>query len=363
MRLERLVLRNFRNLREVEIAPHPGYNLLLGPNGSGKTNLCEALYFAARGELLKGERQRELIAFGESLALIELELDHDSLKIVLDGAAKMKRVEVNGKPAGPHFPPLLRVVAFTASDLQVIKGEPQLRRAFLDGAIGELDPEYKRYLRRYERVVSGKNYLLRQGQGRPDQELLAVYQEELAGLGARLLARRLAYLRELNEELRRLRGRLELRPLELEYLSSLEGLPEAKEPERLESWLARGLERLAEEEAKCGFSLVGPHRDDLRFISAGIDLRRFGSQGEQRLAIIQAKLAQCELHRQRFGDYPILILDDLLSELDPRAGRLLLGALPKGVQAFLTATEPPPALEGLVDRTYLLEEGRVREWA
>lgn len=348
--------------------PHPGYNLFLGPNGSGKTNLCEALYFAARGELLKGERQRELITWGESLALIELELDRDSLRIVLDGAAKMKRVEVNDKPAEPGVPSrLLRVVAFTAADLQVIKGEPQLRRAFLDGAISELEPEYKRYLQRYERVVSGKNYLLRQGQGRPDRELLAVYQERLASLGALLLARRLAYLHELNEELARLQGRLGLglRPLKLEYLPSLTGLPELEEPEpeQLMPWLASGLERMIAEEVRRGFSLVGPHRDDLQFTCDGVDLRRFGSQGEQRLALIQAKLAQCELHRRRFGSYPILILDDLLSELDPRMGRLLLGALPKGVQAFLTATEFPPALRGFVDRTYLLGEGRVREQA
>ncbi|MGQ9477673.1 MAG: DNA replication/repair protein RecF [Candidatus Bipolaricaulia bacterium] len=363
MRLKRLVLRNFRNLWEVEITPHPGYNLLLGANGSGKTNLCEALYFAARGELLKGERQRELIAWGESQALIELELDRDSLKIVLDGAAQMKRVELNDKPAEPgRLDECLRVVAFTAADLQVVKGEPQLRRAFLDSAIAELDPEYKRYWRRYERVVSGKNYLLRQGQGQPDHELLTVYQGELAGLGARLLSRRLAYLQELNDELRCLQGRLgSSKSLELEYLPSLAGLPE--EPEQFEPWLASGLEQMAAEEARRGFSLVGPHRDDLRFTSAGVDLKRFGSQGEQRLAILEVKLAQCELHRRRFGSYPILILDDLLSELDSRSGQLLLMAFPPGAQVFLTATELPAALEGFVGRTYLLEEGRVRERA
>ncbi len=360
MRLKRLALRNFRNLREVEITPHPGYNLLLGANGSGKTNLCEALYFAAKGELLKGERQRELIAFGESLALIELELDRDLLKIVLDGTARMKRVELNDKPAEPgRLNECLRVVAFTAADLQVIKGEPQLRRAFLDSAIAELDPEYKRYWRRYERVVSGKNYLLRQG--RPDQELLAVYQEELARLGAQLLARRLAYLQEINAELRCLQGRLGLKSLELEYLPSLEGLPGS--PEQLLARLASELDRVAAEEERRGFSLVGPHRDDLQFTSEGVDLKRFGSQGEQRLAILEAKLAQCELHRRRFGSYPILILDDLLSELDPKNGRLLLEALPPEAQAFLTAIELPPILKGFVGRTYYLGEGRVREQA
>jgi len=282
------------------------------------------------------------------------------LRITLDGDQRTKRIEVNGKPERPgRLSEYLRVVAFTADDLQVIKGQPSARRGLLNAAIAELDPEYKFYWRRYERVLQGKNLLLRQS--RPNQELLTVYQQELIELGAALVARRLGYLRRMNEELRLIHERMEVDrgPLQLEYRPSIPHLPEnAKE---LEGWLAAGVEAKAEEERRRGFSIVGPHRDDLQFISGEVDLGQFGSQGEQRLAMIQFKLGQLELHRKRFGGYPVLILDDLLSELDPGRGRLLLRALPAGVQVFLTATELRPPLQELRCRVYLVEDGRVRE--
>jgi DNA replication and repair protein RecF len=360
MRLRRILLKNFRNLREVELLPDEGYNLLLGANAAGKTNLCEAIYYAARGELLKGERQRELIRWGERWTLIELAIDQDLLRITLDGDERTKRVEINGKPERPgRLSEYLRVVAFTADDLQIIKGRPSGRRRILNSMLAELDLEYKFQWRRYEQVLRGKNLLLRQGQ--PDRELLAVYQQKLIKLGALLIARRLAYLRQMNEELRALHKRLEVGrgPLQLEYISSVPQLPE--DEGELEGWLAAAVEARAEEERQRGFSIVGPHRDDLRFVSGGIDLGQFGSQGEQRLAIIQLKLGQLELHCQRFDQYPILILDDLLSELDSQRGQLLLEALPSGIQAFLTATELRPPLQELGCRIYLVEDGRVKE--
>lgn len=367
MRLRRISLRNFRNLREVELSPSPEYNLLLGPNGAGKTNLCEAIYYAARGELLKGERQRELITWGEGWASLELEVDRDLLRIVLDGTTRVKRVEVNGKGISSRgLTVYLRAIAFTADDLQIIKGEPQIRRGFLDGAVAELFPGHRSCWRRYERVVREKNHLLRQG--KPDEALLSIYREKMVELGASLISRRLWYLKELNRELALLRDRSGLdlrlgRPLRLEYLPSFSLLELPEEPEELKKWLAEGLAAISAEERRRGLSLIGPHRDDLRFTCGGIDLRRFGSQGEQRTAIIQVKLAQLELHRRRFGSHPVLILDDLLSELDPRMGRLLLSALPPGVQAFLTATELRPPLTELPARVYRLEGGELKEEA
>lgn len=353
-------MRNFRNLRAVELFPDEGYNLLLGANAAGKTNLCEAIYYAAQGELLKGERQRELIRWGERWTLIELEVGRDLLRITLDGDEQTKRIEVNGKQERTgRLSDYLRAVTFIPDDLQAIKGRPSGRRRFLDGAIAELDPKHKFHWRRYERVVREKNLLLRQG--RPDQELLAVYQQELIELGAVLVARRLAYLREMNEELRAIGKRMEVDrgPLQLAYLPSIPHLPE--DVKELGHWLAAGLEAQAAVERRRGFSVVGPHRDDLQFASRGIDLGQFGSQGEQRLAIIQAKLAQLALHRRRFGEYPVLILDDLLSELAPEWGRLLLEALPSGIQAFLTATELRPPLRQRVGQVYLVKDGQVME--
>lgn len=376
MKLSSIKLRNFRNLTKVDLELAEGYNIIWGENASGKTNFCEAIYFASCGRLLKGDRQSDLIKLGERFALIELEVGKDRCRILLDGDEKAKTIEINGKRAQPReLYGRLRAVIFTPDELQLLKGSPRRRRKFLDEAISELSFEYRHRWQRYEQVVRRKNALLRQGWS--DRELLEVYNQELVQLGAALIADRLKFLSQMNSALEALHRRLKLDlgldlslggpplRLRLHYRSSLpqlkpDGLTKIKMGQsELEAALAEGLELRAEAERRQGMALVGPHRDELRFLAGEMDLGRFGSQGEQRLAVILLKLAQLELHREQLGDYPVLILDDLLSELDRGRAELLLRGLPRGVQVFLTYTELTEPLRRLEGRFYRIQAGQV----
>lgn len=352
MKIERLALYNFRNLAPTELAPDGRLNLIIGPNAAGKSNLCEAIYFAAKGWLLKGERQRDVIAFGQHEAAIELSVDGDEIRVYLDGRARAKTIELNReKKTQGELSARLRALLFTPDELQIIKGRPEQRRRFLDRSIADLSRQYWHVLREYEQALRRKSVLLRQRN--PHLEVLEVFNQELITRGSWLIAQRRAYIGELNKTLperyRAICGQAS--ELMLRYES-----PQVS--------LAQLIHDMTPEEIRRGMVLVGPHRDDLRFELDGHDLRRFGSQGEQKSALCAVLLAQLDLYYQRFGDYPVLILDDVLSELDrPRLQRLLQ-LLPKDIQIFLTHTavdidELSPEVRAVAQRIFALEGGRL----
>ncbi|MCS7197958.1 MAG: DNA replication and repair protein RecF [Candidatus Bipolaricaulota bacterium] len=352
MKVERLALYNFRNLAPLELMPDGGLNLIIGPNAAGKSNLCEAIYYVAKGWLLKGERQRDVIAFGQQEAAIELSVNGDEIRVHLNGRARAKTIELNHeRKTQSELSARLHVVLFTPDELQILKGRPEQRRRFLDRSISEISREYRYVLREYEQVLQRKSALLHQET--PDPEVLEVFNQELVERGSWLIAQRREYIRELNkmlpERYQAICGR------ESKLVLSYEG-PSVP--------LAQLIRDATPEEIRRRMILVGPHRDDLRFMLDGHDLRRFGSQGEQKSALCAVLLAQLDLGFQRFGDYPILILDDVLTELDrPRLQRLLQ-LLPKDIQIFLTHTamdpeELFPEVRAVARRIFAIENGRV----
>jgi len=359
MKLTKLTLRNFRNLEPVTLVPAANLNLIVGANASGKTNLCEAIVYASRGGLLKGERQRELIRWDETWSTLEAEVDSDHIRIVLNGSDRGKRIALSGETVthGKLFD-VFKVVLFTPDDLQVIKGSPSSRRRLLDGGIAELYRSHRANLQAYEQVVRRKNALLSRAPA--DPELLAVYNAELVKRGAKLVETRLKYLDALNRHLARIHASLS-RPaceLQIRYDSELDyGAERTVEP------LERGVQQRQPQERRRGLSLVGPHRDDLRFALEGMDLRRYGSQGQQKTALIATKLAQLELFREQVGAYPVLVLDDVLSELDPERTQLLLEHLPQDLQLFLTETALSAPLAARAGKVFRVARGDVRELA
>lgn len=361
MELRSISLVNFRNLRALKLFPATRLNVIFGANASGKTNLCEAIYYAAKGLLLKGDRQRDLITWGCDLLVLSFETEKDRLRIYLNGSDHSKSIEINAeKKRQSDLYEYLRVLIFTSEDLQIIKGSPGQRRRFLDRSLCDLKPDLRHLLLEYDQLVQRKNALLRTG--RFDRDLLDVFNQELIEKGAQILAARFEHLQKLNECLKEAYAQLtnEKKALQLRYeVDKLQTcqLANLQTCKLIQAALAESLEQVAREEERRGFSLVGPHRDDLAIELDGLNVRRFGSQGEQKSCMIALKLAQLELQKLVFHEYPILIMDDVLSELDASRIELLLNHLPDAVQIFLTHTELTDALRKRASKIFFINNG------
>ncbi len=340
MRLERVRLADFRNYASLDFAPRPGLNVFVGPNAQGKSNLLEALALLATGKSFRAHRESELIRAGRERADVAGEARIAAGAIGLrcgiahTPAGTRKTFEVNGGAVGfARFLGRTRVVTFVPADLQLVGGGPALRRAFLNGALAQLSPTYYRELALYAKVVQQKAALLR-GLVAPDRDLLLAYNDELVRPASALIAARRAFVAELAAATAavyaRWRGTAET--LSLAYAPNPEGD------------VAAALAASAEAELRRRTTLVGPHRDDLRLAVDGRPLAAFGSQGQQRTAVLALKVAEYEVMRARSGDAPILLLDDVLSELDPERAAGFLDAAGGFEQAFLTATELPARL-------------------
>ncbi len=356
MKLSKLSLKQFRNLEPLSLEPHENLNLIVGLNASGKTNLCEALFYASRGQLLKGERQREIINWDCQWSTLNLEVGSEHIRIVMDNHEQTKTLELSGELVKQQdLFDVFKVLIFTPDDLQIVKGSPSKRRRMLDRSIADLDVAYRKALLNYEQVLKRKNILLRRD--RPDPELLSVYQQQLVEHGTQLVRQRLLYLNELNKYLSVFHQELNQakKPLFLKYESDVPY--DGNVPQQLEE----ALKNAHQKEIDRRMSLIGPHRDDVCFDIEGMDVRRYGSQGQQKTALIALKLAQLELFKERLGEYPVLILDDVLSELDPERTQMLLNHLPQDLQLFLTETDLSDPLVERAGKVFRISHGQIEE--
>ncbi len=337
MRLEHVRLADFRNYASLEFAPAQGLNVFVGPNAQGKSNLLEALAMLGTGKSFRAHRESELIRTGSERAEIggEARIAAGEVRLrctlTTTPAGTRKTFAVNGGSVGfARFLGRTRVVTFVPADLQLASGGPSLRRAFLNGALAQLSPVYYRDLALYGKIVQQKAALLR-GAIAADRELLLAYNDELVRPARALIAARRAFAAELSEATgamyARWRGARER--LTLTYAAN----PEGDVAEALAAQLDAEVRRRA--------TLVGPHRDDLRLLVDGKPLAAFGSQGQQRTAVLALKVAEYDVMRARSGEAPILLLDDVLSELDAERAGGFLGAVEGFEQAFLTTTDLP----------------------
>ena len=342
MLLESVEVHNFRNLRDTLIC-RPGLNILVGDNGHGKTNWLEAICILATTRSFKTAKLQETIRFGEDLAIIrgpvrQSEEITRELQVAIQG--KTKSLSVNGKKeTAANYLGQLHAVVFNSDELGVVRGLPESRRRFLDAGIVSLHPPFIQVFTDYGRIIRQKNSLLqtaRDGEYTVGKtaELLEPWHEQLITLATRIHKGRLRFVERLNEVLeKKLFGREEI---SIRYLSSLEGKGDLG---NYESLLSERLNLRVQAEVVAGHALIGPHRDDLDIQLDGHDLRKFGSAGQQRSALLLLQLASISVYNATRGEYPLFLLDDIDAELDYKRIGQLLDYLSDKTQTLVTTSK------------------------
>ncbi len=376
MHIKHLSLTNFRNYIRLELDLPPRLTLIQGDNAQGKTNLLEAIYFLATtrplharmdSQLINWSAQRDEMPFARVVADIQRGDAPHRVEITLIKTPKpeagrlRKRIKVDGvERRALDLIGLVNVVIFSPQDLELISGPPQLRRHYLNATICQIDPRYCRALNRYNRILRQRNYLLRQLQerhGDPDQ--LAFWDEGLIEEGTYIIAQRQETLTELNELIHethlRLTGGKER--LNLVYQPSIKFTTE----QRIEEAFAEQLSQVRAKEIQRGLSLLGPHRDDVRFFADDVDMNVYASRGQRRTIALSLRLAEMGLMRSRTGEQPILLLDDVMSELDRDRRQHLMAAIGEEQQAIITTTDLDRFSPHFLARVRLLrvQEGKI----
>lgn len=353
-------LTDYRNYAQTRVDFCGGLNVLCGANAQGKTNLLEAVYFCSVGRSPRTPRDKELIRKGCDRGRIKVTQEDrggtNTVEILLD-RAENKRVAINGMPIS-RMGELMGVVAavyFSPDEMRIIKDAPGDRRRFMDIALCRMSKAYFYLLGRYNKILSQRNRLLKSG--RATDDVLDVWDAQLAAEGAKIVQQRRAYVERLHAHAREAHGYLSdgQEALSLEY----EGFAGDGAAE-IETNFAAELRRNRERDKTLCFTSCGIQKDDIAVRVGDIDVRAYGSQGQQRTAALSLKVAEMELHYAQSGEYPVLLLDDVLSELDPVRQRKLIERS-KRYQTVLTCTHLPAEIQSVLGdyALYTVKNGTV----
>lgn len=359
MFVESVELKNYRNYEELHMEFDPGTNVLYGDNAQGKTNVLESVYLCATTKSHRGSKDKEIIRFSQDESHIKMMIRKDGVPYRIDmhlKKNKTKGIAINGLPirrASELFG-IVNVVFFSPEDLNIIKNGPAERRRFVDLELCQLNRLYVHALAQYNRTLIQRNRLLKELSFKPELlDTLDIWDMQLASFGKDVIKSRRKFADQLNELIRDIHSHLS---------GGREELVIRYEPNTEENELEAALKRSRDTDLRQRTTMAGPHRDDLSFVVNGIDIRRFGSQGQQRTAALSLKLAEIELVKKLVKDYPVLLLDDVLSELDSRRQEHLLSGI-KHIQTIITCT----GLDDLVthsfhiDRVFQIVNGTVKE--
>jgi len=364
MRIESLRLRGFRNYRELDAAFVPGVNLILGDNAQGKTNLLEAISYLSTGHGFRTRKEAELIQFGADFADLEAfvfsQEREQVLRAVLFAGRKPRQLFLSGvkQKSFANFQGLLTTVLFCPEDLLVLKTGAASRRRLLDNALCQLRPGYERALTEYNRLLEHKSRILKDWREFPTlSDTLPEFNLRLAQVGAILIGYRANYLTKLDRCTAKYHlefsGGKEALQLTYKTVSTISD-PLASRSQ-LEQQILAHQEAHLRAELESGQCLTGPHKDDFDVILDEISLKAFGSQGQTRTAAISLKLAEREIFRDDTGEEPVLLLDDVLSELDARRQDFVLNQIKTG-QVFITCCEKDRLSE--IGEVMMIEGGR-----
>lgn len=334
MVIKSLELSNFRNYALLDMSFDKGTNILYGDNAQGKTNILEAIYLCATTKSHRGTKDRDIVNFEEEEAHIRtyLEKDGDEIKIDMHlRKNKTKGIAIDGRKLkkATELLGLMNVVFFSPEDLSIIKNGPSERRRFVDMELCQLDPMYLHNLNNYNKIVNQRNRLLKDMYMNPSLKgTLDVWDIQLAEFGKKIIARRISFVDQLNGIISDIHDSLS---------GGKEKLVISYEPDISEEDFEKKLRAGQERDIRLKQTTTGPHRDDFAFIANDIDIRKFGSQGQQRTAALSLKLSEIELVKKMTNDTPILLLDDVLSELDSSRQNYLLNRI-GDIQTIITCT-------------------------
>ena len=340
MRLEELSLQHYRNIRQAQFTPCPELTVICGKNGQGKTNLLEAVWLLTGGKSFRGSKDAELIARDQPFSILEAEtVSGEGEKTQIHLTVGTRETPRPGRMARRNGVDLGRAsalagsftaVVFEPGNLSLVKGSPEGRRRFLDAALCQLYPGYLSTWRRYARLLTQKNALLKHYERTPGAaQMLDVFDEELARYGQELTLRRMDYMK-------RLRPQATGNYRDISQAS--EALELVYQPSFGDEGLLRTLQESRKADLKAGFSTAGPHREDFAVLLDGQPARLFASQGQQRSAVLSLKLAEASCAQEITGEHPVMLLDDVLSELDATRQEYLLTRM-RQKQTIVTACD------------------------
>ena len=357
MQLRHLELRNHRNYAHQELDPGPGVNIFLGANGQGKTNLLESVAMLALSSSPRARREIELVGplTGESRIKAAIDAGGRTIEVaislVVDGDRARRTIEVDGvRRRAVDLPGHFRASLFWPEDLALVKSGPELRRRFLNHMLVQVEPGYAQALSGFKRVLEQRNHLLKRiAAGDEGRSSLDVWDDELVKFSRTVVAARARAVTDLAPQATRIHAEVaDGEALEIGY----EGPPED---------LARALQEAQADDVRRGSTSIGPHHDELHIWLDGRQARSFASQGQQRTAVVSLKLAEAGVMQMRTGERPVLLLDDVLSELDARRRTALLEQVEGGGQVIITAVQsemfPGPLIAGA--KVWTVAAGRI----
>ncbi len=340
MYIEKLKLENYRNYKEIELEFDPNVNIILGENAQGKTNLIESIYISSMGKSFRTSKDKETIKFDADMCCITTffnKYDEDrSVEIAINKAGK-KAIKVDGvavKRLSNLMENILTVI-FSPEDLKIIKEDPAKRRNFIDREMCQLKISYYNNLSSYKKVLMQRNTYLKESN--IDRQMLDVFNMQLANHGAKIIKERVEFVKKLNNISKKLHKEITngKENIDIKYISNI---PVEEDVNLIEQNFLNALKKSESQDMIHRNTSRGPHKDDLKVMINNIDAKKFGSQGQQRTAALALKLAEINLITEEKEETPILLLDDVMSELDSERQKYLVNSL-KDVQIFLTTTE------------------------
>ena len=361
MVIKSIELANYRNYDSLEMNFSKGTNILYGDNAQGKTNILEAIYVAATTKSHKGSKDKDIVQFEHEEAHIRTYLEKELIETRVDmhlRKNKSKGIAIDGQKIkkASELIGLCNVVFFSPEDLSIIKNGPSERRRFIDMELCQLDSFYLYNLDHYNKIVNQRNNLLKDIYSNPGlKDTLSIWDMQLVSYGSKLIERRKLFVEQMNEIIYDIHKKLS---------GGKEELLITYEPNVTIEDFEKELSRNRERDLKTKMTNTGPHRDDFCFLSQGKDLRKFGSQGQQRTASLSLKLSEIELVKKITKDTPILLLDDVLSELDSNRQNYLLNSI-HDIQTIITCTGLEEFVNNRfeIDMVYNVENGKVTKMA